>query len=162
MLHWRFGCLLVFLASMLLSYKPVSCAIQLAADSGEACSWPKEQEPQCWCFRLAVLALSHSHHDSEPCLGSHVPVQNHVGILDTHSVGCAGVQLKEATLATHYVPYHLLPELESELQQLGTQASSRKAVHELLAKCEVGSKLLWSPCCARNRLAVMCAGSLHG
>eukprot|EP00891_Asterochloris_glomerata_P008803 jgi/Astpho2/8803/Aster-05446 len=47
-----------------------------------------------------------------------------------------GVQLREATLATHYMPSHLLPELESELQQLGTEASSRKAVHELLAKFE--------------------------
>ena len=87
---------------------------------------------------------------------------NHVGILDTHPVGCAGVQLKEATLATHYVPSHLLPQLESELQQLGTQASSRKAVQELLAGFEVGSTLLWTLCCARNRLAVTWAGSLHG
>ena len=63
------------------------------------------------------------------------------GHLETHSVHSAGVQLKEATLATHYVPSHLLPELESELQQLGTRASSRKAVHELLAKFEVSS--LW-------------------
>ena len=61
------------------------------------------------------------------------------GILETHPVVSAGVQLKEATLATHYVPSHLLPELESELQHLGTRASSRKAVHKLLAKFEVGS-----------------------
>ena len=74
---------------------------------------------------------------------------NHVGILEAHPVSSAGVQLREATLATHYMPSHLLPELESELQQLGTEASSRKAVHELLAKFEVGSL-----CCARHRLAV--------
>ena len=80
---------------------------------------------------------------------------NHVGILKTRLVGSAGVQLKEATLATHYVPSHLLPKLESELQQLGTRASSRTVVHELLTKFEVGSL-----CC--NRLAVTWAGSLCG
>ena len=62
--------------------------------------------------------------------------------LESHPVSSAGVQLKEATLATHYVPSHLLPELESELQQLGTRASSRKAVHELLAKFEVGLEIV--------------------
>ena len=53
---------------------------------------------------------------------------------------CAGVPLKEATLATHYLPSRRLPELEQAIQDLGPKAAQHSAVHHLLNSFEVRLK----------------------
>ncbi|KAL3135650.1 hypothetical protein ABBQ38_006131 [Trebouxia sp. C0009 RCD-2024] len=47
-----------------------------------------------------------------------------------------GIQVKEATLATHYLPSHRLPELEQALHDLGPQAAHHSSVHTLLCSLE--------------------------
>jgi 3-hydroxyisobutyryl-CoA hydrolase len=52
-----------------------------------------------------------------------------------------GIALKEAGLATHYVPSHLLSDLEDAIADLGAQSSSRTAVHRLLTEFEAKVQL---------------------
>lgn len=49
----------------------------------------------------------------------------------------AGVQVKEAGLATHYLTSSQLPSLLEALERLGSEASSREAVGHLLHETEV-------------------------
>lgn len=53
------------------------------------------------------------------------------------SVVHSGVQLKEATLATHYVPSQCIPDLEAAIHDLGPKARDYTAVHKLLSSFEV-------------------------
>ena len=49
----------------------------------------------------------------------------------------AGIELKESTLATHYLPSSRLPELEQAIQGLGSKAAEHSAVHRLICSFEV-------------------------
>ncbi len=48
-----------------------------------------------------------------------------------------GIELKESTLATHYLPSSRLPELEEAIQGLGSKAGEHSAVHHLISSFEV-------------------------
>ncbi|KAL0044674.1 hypothetical protein WJX82_005007 [Trebouxia sp. C0006] len=47
-----------------------------------------------------------------------------------------GIELKESTLATHYLPSSRLPELEEAIQGLGSKAGKHSAVHHLITSFE--------------------------
>ena len=51
----------------------------------------------------------------------------------------AGIQLKEATLATHYLPSQRLADLEAAIHDLGSKARDYGAIHRLLSSFEVQS-----------------------
>ena len=55
----------------------------------------------------------------------------------------AGVQAKEAGLATHYLASSQLPSLLEALEGLGAEAGSREAVGHLLHEAEVRPRWLW-------------------
>ena len=54
-----------------------------------------------------------------------------------HVLRLVGIELKESTLATHYLPSSRLPELEEAIQGLGSKAGEHSAVHHLISSFEV-------------------------
>lgn len=50
---------------------------------------------------------------------------------------CAGIQVKEAGLATHFVESSYLPELLDQIDRLGAQAGSVEALEKLISGFEV-------------------------
>jgi hypothetical protein len=52
----------------------------------------------------------------------------------------SGKEVKDAELATHYVPSRRLPQLEEALHSLGPRASSAQAVEQTLCSFEVSVK----------------------
>jgi len=54
-----------------------------------------------------------------------------------------GIELKESTLATHYLPSSRLPELEEAIQGLGSKAGEHSAVHHLITSFEVSLLASW-------------------
>jgi len=54
-----------------------------------------------------------------------------------------GIELKESTLATHYLTSSRLPELEEAIQGLGSKAGEHSAVHHLISSFEVSLLRTW-------------------
>lgn len=50
---------------------------------------------------------------------------------------CPGIEMKQSTLATHYLPSHRLSELEQAIHELGPKAAEHSSVHRLLSSFEV-------------------------
>jgi 3-hydroxyisobutyryl-CoA hydrolase len=53
---------------------------------------------------------------------------------------CAGDEVKQAGLATHYLPSFMMPEVRQRLQQLGPQAADLSVVDTALKALEVCSQ----------------------
>ena len=79
------------------------------------------------------------------CLGAHLQLPTNsspksafgTGIYLQYVVLLVGIQLKESTLATHYLPSSRLPELEEAIQGLGSKAGEHSAIHHLISSFEV-------------------------
>ena len=52
-----------------------------------------------------------------------------------------GIEMKESTLATHYLPSHRLADLEQAIHDLGPKAAEHSAVHRVLSTFEVSNVL---------------------